>query len=92
LWLAPTDQPQVCLVDERGRLQRLSRLLLGQSGGDRSQLVVDEREQVGRGPPVTRRGGFVKASHVGHEGRVYRPAASGSSENGWSAGLPVTDR
>jgi len=42
------DQPEVSLMNERGRLQGVARRLVGQpSGGETAQLFVDEREQVG---------------------------------------------
>ena len=50
------DQPEVRLVDEGGGLERLARLLRGQPRGrELAQLVVDEREEVGRGRDRRRR-------------------------------------
>src|SRR5439155_924004 len=43
LGLIRVHQPQIYLVDERGGLERLTRLLLGQPlGGELPQLVVDQ--------------------------------------------------
>jgi hypothetical protein len=41
------DQPQVRLVDQGGGLERLARLLLGQTpGGEFSQLVVNQGQEL----------------------------------------------
>jgi len=40
-------QPQIRLVHQRRRLQRLSRLLLGEAGGgELAELVIDQRQQL----------------------------------------------
>ena len=45
--LLDVHQPQVRLVDQRGRLQRLAGLLLGQLlGGEPAEFVVDQGQQV----------------------------------------------
>lgn len=44
------------------------------------QVVVDERQQFAGGLSVTGHGGFEEASHVGHEGRVYRRVGAASSK------------
>jgi hypothetical protein len=44
------DQPQIRLVDQGGRLQRLPRLFVGQTlPRESAQLVVDQRQQLPRG-------------------------------------------
>jgi hypothetical protein len=65
------DQAEVRLVDQGRRLQ----CLVGGFGrharrGEFAQLVVDERQQVGGGLAVARRGGVKQKSHVGH-GKYY---------------------
>jgi len=50
-------------------------------GGELAQLLVDEREEFVRGTAVASRRGIEKANEIGHEGRVYRRVAAGSSEN-----------
>src|SRR5262249_18249770 len=50
LSLFAADQSDISLMDEGGRLERLAGLLAGQTGGgELSQFVVDEWQQVGRG-------------------------------------------
>src|SRR5262249_5264673 len=45
-WIARPDQPEVSLVDQGRRLERVTGPLLGQSpGGELAQLVVDKRQQ-----------------------------------------------
>src|SRR5579872_2493901 len=57
----------VCLMDERSWIQGLARGLRGHPhGGELSQLVVDEREQVSGGVAVTAVRSFEKAEHIGH--------------------------
>ena len=65
-WTA-ADQPDVGLVDEGGRLEGVPGLLVGQAGGgELPQLVVDEREQVGRGRRVALLDGVQELGDVGH--------------------------
>src|SRR5262249_34920384 len=64
---AGPHQPEVRLVDEGGRLEGLTRGLLGHpGGGELAQLVVDEREQVGRGLGVAGPDGRQDLGDVGH--------------------------
>ena len=66
--LPAADQPDVRLVDEGGRLEGLPGLLVGQPrGGQLPQLVVDEREQVGRGLRVAGLDGGQDLGDVGHD-------------------------
>ena len=72
------DQPEVRLVDQGGGLEGLARLLVGQpGGGELAQLVVDEREQLGRGLRVAGLDGGQDLGDVGHDRRVYPPGAGG---------------
>ena len=51
------DQPQIGLVNKCRGVERVPRRFSRHAGGrELSQLVVDEREQLGRGPGVTVRG------------------------------------
>jgi hypothetical protein len=62
-------QPQVRLVDEGRGLERLAGGFgLHPCGGELPQLVVHERQQVGRGPVVAGRGSIEEAAHIGHGG------------------------
>src|SRR5262245_28157123 len=48
------DQPDVCFVNEAGRLKGLARLFGRElDGGQFPQLVVDERKEVGGGSSVS---------------------------------------
>jgi hypothetical protein len=52
--LLDVHQSQVRLVDQRGRLQRLARFLLGKPlGGEPAEFVVDQRQQLLGGGSVT---------------------------------------
>ena len=54
-------------MNQRGGVERVAGFLRGHAcGGELAQLVVDEREQVGRGLAVTGRGGVEQAGDVGH--------------------------
>ena len=54
-------------MDQGGRLERLARLLLGHAcGGELAQLVVDERQEFGRGLRVAGRSGGQELGDVGH--------------------------
>src|SRR5204863_775691 len=58
LRLLAADEAEVCLVNQRGGLKRLPGLLLGQfRGGELAQLVVDQRQQLGRGLRIAGLGG-----------------------------------
>jgi len=47
LFTLTTDQPQIRFVYQRGRLQRLARLFLGQLGSrELPQLVIYQRQQL----------------------------------------------
>ena len=53
--LIESEQPDVCLVDERGRLQRVVGTFLAHvADGDFVQLPVEVMEQFGRGKIVFR--------------------------------------
>src|SRR5262249_21954470 len=67
------DEPAVGLVDERGRLEGVARLLVGEAAcGQPAQLVVHEREQVGGGLTVPGRGGIEQLGDRRHVGPVFR--------------------
>src|SRR5262249_10514690 len=48
--------------------------------GELAQLVVDQRQQLGRGRRITGRGAVEQASDLGHGSRVYGPAGGGKSK------------
>ena len=61
------DQTHVRLVNQRRRLERLSRCLRGHArGGEIPQLVVHEREQLGGGLAVAGRSGVEESRYVRH--------------------------
>jgi hypothetical protein len=61
-------QPQVGLVHQGGRPERLARTLAGRlRAGEPAQLVVDERPEPLRGLRVTLLDGAEDAGHVVHE-------------------------
>ena len=67
------DQPQVGLVHQGGGVEGVPGLLRGHPRGrELPQLVVDEREQVGRRLAVAGRGGVEEVGDLGHDDRVYR--------------------
>lgn len=69
-------------MDEGGGIQGVPGDFGGHAcGREFPQLVVHERKEIGGGLAITRRGGIEEAGHVGHEGRVYRKVAAGSSAN-----------
>ena len=73
-------------MDQGGRLEGVAgRLGRQPGGGELPQLVVDEREQLGRGLRVAGRGRVEESGDVGHVGRVY-PAAGrrSTTRNGWA--------
>src|SRR5262249_8743542 len=62
-----SDQPQVCLVNEGGRLKRLARRLGGQArGGEAAQLVVNRRQQLSCGVRVALLDGVQDLRDVTH--------------------------
>src|SRR5262249_39661131 len=74
-----SDEPQVRLVDPSGRLKGLPRGLGRHSrGGELPQLVVDEREHVGRSLAVPGGRGVEEASHLGHSESVTVPDDGGT--------------
>jgi N-sulfoglucosamine sulfohydrolase len=76
LRVIPPGESEVRLVDQGGSGQRLARLLPDQpGGGELPQLVVHEREQVGRGAGVAGLDGGKDPGDVGHDRRVYPPGA-----------------
>ena len=67
------DQPHVSLMNQGGGVEGVPRFLGGHlRSRELPQLVVDEREQVGRSLLITGRGGFEEVSDLGHNDRVYR--------------------
>ena len=69
--LASADQPQVRLVDQGRRLERLAGLLLASlCGRQPAQLVVDQRQELRRGTGVALLDGVQDAGHLIH--RQYR--------------------
>ena len=67
------DQPQVSLVHQGGGAEGVPGVLRGHPRGrELSQLVVDEREQVGRRLAVAGRRGVEEVSDLGHKWPVYR--------------------
>ena len=61
------DQPQVSLMNQGGGVEGVPGSLRGHPRGrELPQLVVDEREQVGRRLAVAGRGGVEEASDLGH--------------------------
>src|SRR5262249_28143913 len=71
-----THQTHKGLVNERGGLERLARLLLGQlPGRESAQLIVDQGEQLGRGPTV---GWFAGPRAVGHFGHRWLSSVGAS--------------
>lgn len=61
------DEAQVRLMDERCRVQAVTGGLRGHArSGERPQLVVDERKQVGSGLTIAFRGSIEETRHVGH--------------------------
>ncbi len=62
-----SDEAQVGLVNECGRLERvIGRLGRHAGGGELAQLVVDQRQQSRRGVRVAGVDGGEDARHVGH--------------------------
>ena len=79
------DEPQVGLVDQGGRLERLPRLLLGQLlGRQLAQLVVDQRQELLGGVRVALLDGGQDAGDVGHAGQST--AADATSKRGTNSG------
>ena len=63
------DQPQIRLMHQRRRLQRLPRLLLGQLRGRQlPQLVIDQRQQLLGGLRIALLDLRQDAGHIGHAG------------------------
>jgi len=61
-------------MHQGGGVEGVPGLFLGHPRGrEFSQLVVDERKQVGRRLAVAGRGGFEKMCDVGHDGRARLP-------------------
>src|SRR5262249_32125880 len=74
------NQAQIGLVHERRGVERLPRLLAGQlRRGEPAQLVVDQRQQLCRGPGVALSNGVQDAGHLIH--RPHRLAGSSSSKS-----------
>lgn len=61
------DEPQVRLVDQGGRVERLTGLFVAQPlGRQATQLVVHERQQLARGPRLAPRDRIENARYVAH--------------------------
>src|SRR5262249_9128403 len=66
------DEPQVRLVDQGGRIERLPGLFAGQLlRGEAAQLVVDERQQFVRGKAIAGGERVQEMIDVCHERAVY---------------------
>jgi hypothetical protein len=73
---AAADQAEVRLVDQGGGLQGLPGCLGRHPGGrEPTELVIDQRQQVGGGSTVPSRGGVVQLCYVGHADSIYGRAA-----------------
>ena len=87
---SPSDQPEVRLVDQGRRLERLARLLLGQLRcGQLAQLVVDQRQELLGGLGVAVLDGREDARDVVHRRPVYR-AGNDSSLVAAEKALPAS--
>src|SRR5262249_48185683 len=86
--LLPARQPQVRLVHQRGRLQGLAGLFVGQFlGRELAQLVVDQRQELLRGRGVALLDGAQDTRDVAHEHKGNRrgggrPASERESTGG----------
>jgi hypothetical protein len=67
------DEPQIGFVDQGGGVEGVTGILGGHPRcRELPQLVVNEREQVGRCLAISAGGGFQQVSDLGHDDRVYR--------------------
>jgi hypothetical protein len=84
------NQPEVRLVDEGSGVEGVARLLgRHPRGGERPQLAVDERKQVGRSSAVSGRGRIEQAGHVGHSAESNHGVTEGNSkEMAWPPAAP----
>jgi len=77
--LLVADQTEICLMHEGGAIEGMAGGFCRHASRCQSpQLVINEREKISSGLPVTGRDRIEKAGHVGHEGQVYRPWAARS--------------
>ena len=84
------DQPQVCLVDERRRVERLSGLTPPQlPAGEAAQIVVNERNEAIESVVVARAVGDEKLGHVRH---CFTRGADASGERVADRGRPTGAR
>ena len=84
------DQPQVSLMNQGGGVEGVPGFLRGHPRGrELPQLVVDEREQVGRCLAITGRGGVKELSDLGHNDRVYRVLHNVKTEAARVPPLPI---
>ncbi len=63
------NQAKICLMDQRGRLQGLARLLLGHFlGGKLAQFIVDQRQKLLGGFRIALLDGAQDVRNVAHNG------------------------
>jgi hypothetical protein len=68
--LSIANQPQVCLMNQTGGLQRLPRFLLRQLlAGELAQLVIDQRQELLSGLKVALLDGGQDTGDVGHSSK-----------------------
>jgi hypothetical protein len=71
MFVTLSDQAQVGFVNQGRRFQSLTGFLLGQSlGGQSAQLVVNERQQLGRRVAIAGSAGIQDLRYVTHAGSV----------------------
>jgi hypothetical protein len=89
--LLVADQAEASLVDEGRGLQRLAGGFgRHPCGGELAQLVVHERQQIGRGPAVAGCGSIEEAGHIGHDGRIYQLFGGVTTKKRRRSGTPAT--
>ena len=70
---AVADQAEIGLVHQRRGVEGVARVLRRHPrGGELPQLLINEREEFGRGTAVARGRGVEDPGHLGHDRRVYR--------------------
>ena len=83
--LPAPDEPEIRLVDESSRLERLPWLLPGQTGsGELAQLVVYEREQFARSRRIASLDIGQNLVQVRHTGGVYKQLGEDHMKTGAS--------
>jgi hypothetical protein len=77
----PADQPEVRFVDEGRSIEGVARRFGGHPrGGELPQLVVHERQQVGRGLAIAGLGRREEERHVGHSAEFNDDITAGNSK------------